>query len=207
MSDAQHWGRGSLSLQGMNGLTVPVGEKVNYFTPAAGTTVLEISPGPSSLIVVEVEAGEFRCRAGKLDARVFTANADSDLLNISGHPYLNGDGPLRVSNSGGALPTGLVADTDYWIRDVDGDNFRVSLTPGGSRVDITGAGSGTNSIGGDNGAANDVGFTPIAPVASAAAVLAFGAKKLRTDELQVFDTPVTIVGETGAGDILAWWTR
>ena len=57
------------------------------------------------------------------------------------------------------------------------------------------------------GAGNDVGFQPLARVDDAANVVAIGAKKLRTDELQVFDAPVTIVGETGTGDQLAFWVK
>lgn len=208
MSDATHWKREGPGILAMNALTVPVGEKVSYFTPALSTTVLEILPGRTGVLVVEVESGTFRCRVGKLDARAFAAEADDNKLTIVDHPYVNGDGPLRVSNSGGALPGGLVADVDVFVGNVDGDTFRLfsdailrTLLP------LSTDGTGTNSIGGDDGAGNAVGFSPSAPVDDAATVVGIGAKKLRTDELQVFDAPITLVGETGTGDRLAFWVK
>lgn len=47
----------------------------------------------------------------------FTANATTDVITLtSGNPNLvTGDGPFTVSNSGGALPTGLAASTNYWV--------------------------------------------------------------------------------------------
>ncbi|MEE9278199.1 MAG: hypothetical protein V3V06_07280 [Dehalococcoidia bacterium] len=204
MSDSQNWNRdGQPGLKQMNALTVPVGEKINHFVPAAQTEILEIVPGVSGVVVVEVEAGTFRCRVGALTPRVFTADPVTDKLTIAaGHPYRKNDGPLRVSTDT-TLPAGLVADTNYWIRDVDGNDFKLSLTKGGAPVDITSAGAGVQSIGGDNGAAAAVGFNPTSPPAVTTADS--GAKKFRTDELQVFDAPVTIRPITGAGDILTWW--
>ena len=291
MSDSQNWGRRGPTIHQMNALTVPVGDLVNYFTPDLTTAILELLPG-GGIIVVEVEAGSFRCRVGKLSPRTFTAEADDDRLTIAGHPYRDKDGPLHVeqtkmlqgnpdltfdligaaddeiiratgswvldafeagdvitvsgsaSNDGdltiasfattvnpddtielagdvlvdevavsdvrvvvGALPTGLLINTNYWIIDRVGDTFRLALTPGGPRVALTADGTLGHLIGGDNGTNQNVGFQPLAPVSDAAQVLGIGAKKLRTDELQVFDAPVTIVGGTGSGDILAWWTK
>lgn len=207
MSDSQFWSRARLNIDDMNALTVPIGELINYFTPAATTTVLEINPGPSGLVVVEVETGTFRCRVGLLAPRTFTAVAASNKFTIAGHPYVDGNGPLQVSNSGGALPAGLLVDTNYFIRDRVGDEIRLALTPGGAAVAITTAGTGTNSLGGSNGTGNAVGFQPAAPVDDAATVIGVGAKLLRTNELQVFDAPVSIVGVTGTGDALAFWTK
>ncbi len=286
MSDSKNWGRRGPGILQMNALTVPIGEKINYFTPADTTTVLELLPG-AGMVAVEVEAGTFRCRVGKLAPRAFTAEADDDRLTAAGHPYVDGDGPLRVeqtkkmtgdpgltfdlvgaandtlirdagswiddgfengdvitvsgsaSNDGdltivvitaaqldfagdvlvdegpvtgvrivvGALPGGLLFDTDYWVIDRDGDLFRLALTPDGPRVALSSDGVLGHLVGGDNGPTQNVGFAPLAPVAGAADVAAIGGKKLRTDELQAFDAPVTIVGEAGSGDILAWWTK
>lgn len=59
----------------------------------------------------------------------------------------------RVSNSGGALPSGLTASTtyDYYIRPVGTDKFTLHTTPAGAiantdRVDIAGTGTGTHTI-------------------------------------------------------------
>lgn len=45
----------------------------------------------------------------------FTAANATELFTSAAHGMVTGDGPYRVSNSGGALPSGLAVDTDYWI--------------------------------------------------------------------------------------------
>ena len=99
----------------------------------------------------------------------FTADAGTDIITSAGHGRSTGD-IIEVTNSGGALPGGLAADTKYYIINPTTDTFQVSLTSGGSAVDITGAGTGTHSYhtqfavpdyqgeflrGWDNGAGND----------------------------------------------------
>lgn len=54
---------------------------------------------------------------------------------------------IRFSNSGGALPAGLTPDTDYYVLAPTLNVFQVSLTMGGSAVDITDTGTGTSYIG------------------------------------------------------------
>lgn len=74
----------------------------------------------------------------------FTADADTDKLTANEH-LVEEDDQIVVSNSGGALPTGLAASTRYYARDVEHNAFKLSLSPGGAPVNITGAGTGTNS--------------------------------------------------------------
>lgn len=56
----------------------------------------------------------------------FTANATTDVLTLASGAatFVTGDGPFTVSNSGGALPGGLAASTNYWViydpNDTDG---------------------------------------------------------------------------------------
>lgn len=45
----------------------------------------------------------------------FTAANATELFTSANHGMSTGAGPFRVSNSGGALPAGLSADTDYWV--------------------------------------------------------------------------------------------
>lgn len=59
----------------------------------------------------------------------------------------------RVSNSGGALPSGITASStyDYYVRPVGTDKFTLHTTPAGAiantdRVDIGGTGTGTHTI-------------------------------------------------------------
>lgn len=75
----------------------------------------------------------------------------TDTIAEVGHGMSTGDGPYRVSNAGGALPTGLAVDTNYWIIAPTADTFKLAsskanalaLTP----VDITAAaGGGTHTV-------------------------------------------------------------
>ena len=73
----------------------------------------------------------------------FTA-ATTDIITSNAHGLSEGD-CIWVSNSGGALPAGLSASTNYYVRDVTTNTFKVSATPMGTAVDITGAGTGTHT--------------------------------------------------------------
>jgi len=52
---------------------------------------------------------------------------------------------VELSNSGGALPTGLAADTKYFAVSVASDTFQLSTTSGGSAINFTDDGTGTHS--------------------------------------------------------------
>jgi len=62
----------------------------------------------------------------------FTANATTDVLTMTSgnHTFVTGDGPFTVSNSGGALPTGLAASTNYYciFDPADPDGMRLATT-------------------------------------------------------------------------------
>jgi hypothetical protein len=52
---------------------------------------------------------------------------------------------VQFSNSGGTLPTGIVAATDYYVQNPTSGTFQLSLTNGGALINVTAAGSGTNT--------------------------------------------------------------
>ena len=98
----------------------------------------------------------------------FTADATTDALTATSHGKVDGD-ILEVS-SDTTLPAGLSASTKYFVVGATTNTFQVSLTSGGSAVDITDTGTGTHSFhdsfklpdyqgeflrGWDNGAGND----------------------------------------------------
>lgn len=95
----------------------------------------------SAVITAEVTVGSY-------SAGTFTANVN-DTLTKTGHGFVTGL-KVQVSNSGGALPTGLSAVTDYFVIRIDADTFYLaeSLADAlaGTRIDITGAGSGTQTV-------------------------------------------------------------
>lgn len=74
----------------------------------------------------------------------FTA-ATTDIVTSAAHGLAAGT-RVRLTNSGGALPAGLALATDYFVRDVTTDTFKLAATPGGEVVDITGTGSGTSTV-------------------------------------------------------------
>lgn len=89
-------------------------------------------------------------------------NAGTDTIAEVAHGMTTGDGPYRFSNSGGALPAGLAADTNYWIiasaSSVETpDAYKVATTKANAlsetAINITDAGTGTHTL---LRAANDV---------------------------------------------------
>lgn len=83
---------------------------------------------------------------------VFTAATSDECTVTLGHKLNLGDA-VQVSNSGGALPTGLVATTTYFaiVSDALGNTkFKLAATRAlalaGTALDITGAGTGTQTV-------------------------------------------------------------
>jgi hypothetical protein len=85
---------------------------------------------------------------------VFTADSGTDLCTKASHGLETGDGPFRVSNSGGALPGNLVAATDYWIYNPNtggtgGNTFKfcttLALAYAGTGIDMSSNGTGTQT--------------------------------------------------------------
>jgi hypothetical protein len=79
------------------------------------------------------------------DTFPFSVNTGTDVFTATGHTYINGQ-RVRQSQSGGALPSPLVANTDTYIRDAATNTFKLALTSGGAAIDITTAGSGTLTV-------------------------------------------------------------
>jgi hypothetical protein len=77
--------------------------------------------------------------------QTFTASTTTDLLTCNAHGVKEGD-QIVVANSGGALPTGLAAATRYYAVQVTPNSFALATLPSGSPIDITGAGTGTNTF-------------------------------------------------------------
>ena len=75
----------------------------------------------------------------------FTADSGTDIFTLGTHGLSDGD-LVHVANSGGALPSGLSTATVYYIISSLTNTFQLSTTSGGSAVNITDNGSGTNSV-------------------------------------------------------------
>lgn len=76
--------------------------------------------------------------------QTFTVTAATDLITCNAHGVSHNDQVVVSTTT--TLPAGLAASTRYFARDVNPNTFTVSLTPGGSVVDITDTGTGTHSF-------------------------------------------------------------
>lgn len=83
-------------------------------------------------------------------ALTFTAANATEIFTATAHGLLTGDGPVQVSNSGGALPAGLTAATDYYVIKIDANTFYLATTRSnayaGTNLLISGDGTGTQTI-------------------------------------------------------------
>ena len=77
--------------------------------------------------------------------KAFTVSSSSGLLVTSASHGLIDTQRISVSNSGGALPTGLAVGEEYYVRDKTDNTFKLALSSGGTAIAYTNAGSGTHS--------------------------------------------------------------
>ena len=83
----------------------------------------------------------------QVPARLVAAvNATANLLTLQGHGLTTGDPLSFRAESGGSLPSPIMADTTYYAIVVSPDTFQVSTSVGGSAVDLTTAGSNVKAI-------------------------------------------------------------
>lgn len=74
----------------------------------------------------------------------FTAAAD-DVVTANAHGLIAGT-RVTLTTSAADLPLNLTIATNYFLRDVTTNTFKLALTPGGAAVDIGDAGTGTHTI-------------------------------------------------------------
>jgi hypothetical protein len=114
---------------GTNELLVDKGD--GHFVAAGGTLVNTDRP----LVIADT---------------VFTAENVANLFTAAAHGMLTGDGPVTVANSGGGLPAGLAAATNYWVVKISDNTFKLATSLAnalaGTTVDITTDGTGTQTL-------------------------------------------------------------
>lgn len=74
----------------------------------------------------------------------FTANATSNVITVTGHAFANDDRVYVFTDD--TLPAPLDTITTYYVVSSSGMTFKLSLTSGGSAIDITDAGTGVHYI-------------------------------------------------------------
>lgn len=72
-----------------------------------------------------------------------TANTGTDFLTVTAHGCANND--FVQFTTSGTLPAPLALATNYYVINKTTNTFQVALTSGGSAIDITTAGSGTQT--------------------------------------------------------------
>lgn len=65
-------------------------------------------------------------------------NGSTETITATAHGLIDGT-RVTVAAASGALPTGLSASTNYYLRDTTTNTFKLSTTPGGTAVDLTAA--------------------------------------------------------------------
>ena len=79
-----------------------------------------------------------------------TVSMTTSVIDIPAHGFIGGEGPVQLTNEGGALPDGLLLSTNYYIVFHDANAFALSLSRGGSTVGINDAADGgTHTVHGD----------------------------------------------------------
>lgn len=99
---------------------------------------------------IDSRIGAVRITYDAGDAAAVTVVAATDVFTIKGGLWstLAVDDVVRLSNSGGVLPSPLNPDTDYYIQSLPSSTtFMLSETAGGAAIDITDVGTGTHYIG------------------------------------------------------------
>lgn len=106
--------------------------------------MIEVTPDIEVQKIPETEylSGYYFARYVHSVGKTFTAGTN-DVITCNSHGLKDGDTIKVISSS--ALPAGLTTGTVYYVISAATNTFSVSLTSGGSAVDITDTGTGTHT--------------------------------------------------------------
>lgn len=107
------------------------------------------TPTATNLTVAELLAGVLKAGVIADDDFDSVVNA-TDTITITGHALETGDGPVRLTNAGGAVPAGLALATDYWVIKITANTIKLATTLAtalaGTPINLTGDGTGTTTL-------------------------------------------------------------
>ena len=75
----------------------------------------------------------------------FTTTHGTETFNLNAHGLAAGT-RVRLVTSDNDLPSGVAEDTDYYVRDVAANTFKLAAAPGGAALALADAGTGTHTI-------------------------------------------------------------
>ena len=143
-------------------MTTPTAEGPPFDLPIGSTKTLTIqyydADAATATIIEATDVNRFKVwltddANPDIDADSITPLTDTATVvfatgvftSASDHGLVVGD-PISFTNSGGALPAGLVAEKPYWlITQPADDTFTLSATKGGSAITLTDNGTGTHT--------------------------------------------------------------
>lgn len=77
--------------------------------------------------------------------KVVTADNTTDVFTSTAHGFTNGQS-VEIESLTGAVPTGLSAQTEYFIVTAAANTFQLALTSGGAAINFTSDGTGTLQV-------------------------------------------------------------
>lgn len=126
--------------------TITSGQQENTFIPDlndAGQTLMRQAAGEDGSYAFKIE---WSADAALVDTFTVTIATPGVFTVADGHGLEAGQAVVFTTD--GALPTGLTADTTYYVisSGLTATEFQVSATVGGSAIDTSGSQSGTHTI-------------------------------------------------------------
>lgn len=136
-------------LASTDALPTGLDDETRYYVLASGLTAdtvqLSATPGGAAINTSGTQSGTHRLISGARPVTISIASPGT-VTAVGRHGLLAND---RVQfKTTGALPTGLVAGTTYYVSssNLTGASFRLSATPGGATIDTSGTQSGTHTM-------------------------------------------------------------
>ncbi len=129
--------------------------------PSAGETMFNLSSEyvAKDAVIDPVSSLEYTSKTGARKI-VTISHATPAVLAWVAHGFVDGQS-VKLSNSGGTLPTGLTAGTTYYTVVSGPDTFGLSATPGGAQIATSSAGSGTHTAIASPNVGNPLPISPI----------------------------------------------
>jgi hypothetical protein len=115
--------------------------------PVVGTSKIEEAKVAADAIVIavpDIAAVSVSTIVHTVVATCTISQASPGVVTCAGHGQV--DGKSVIIYTTGVLPAPLVAGRQYYVKNSDLNTFNVALTPAGSTIDTTSAGSGTHTL-------------------------------------------------------------